>query len=312
MNSLIISLNAVFPVFALILLGLFLRRIRLISDATTAQLNKLVFYVFMPVLLFTNVYNTDAESVFHPWLLIYCLSGVALLWIVVSFIVCGTVKSMKVRGAAIQGISRSNFILFGIPIVAHMVSGRSFGVISLVAAFAVPVLNLLSVITLEIFRRERIHLGIILKGIARNPLIIGSLLGVIVLLIGIELPDMINNTLHTMSGMASPLGLIVMGAALEFDKIRGNKMILTFSVIAKLILIPAVAVSIAVLLGFRSIDLLTITVLFAAPTAISSYPMAVEMESDHDLACQIVVFTTMFACFTNFVFIFVLSSNGLI
>ena len=312
MNSLIISLNAVFPVFVLILLGMLLRRIGLMNDITTAQLNRILFVILMPVLLFNNIYNTETGDVFHPRLIVYCLGGVAVSWIIVSVLVCIPVKEMRTRGAMIQGISRSNFILFGLPIVSNMVSKHTAGVTSIVAAFIVPLFNFLSVITLEIFRHEKIHLGKILKGIVKNPLIIGSLLGVAALFSGVRFPEPIENVLNTVSGMSSPIGLIIMGAALQFDKIRGNRLVLSISVISKLVLIPLVGISLGILIGFRGIDLLTVTTLFAAPTAVSSYPMAVEMDSDSDLACQIVVFTTLFSCLTNFIFLYLINMLGLI
>ena len=116
MENLIVSVNVVLPLFLMMALGYFLKAVRLYDDHVLNKMNNLVFKVFLPILLFVDLYSTDLESVFNPTLVL-CAGGSVLAAFFLSMAyVCLTEKSNKIRGALIQGIFRSNFIIFGIPI----------------------------------------------------------------------------------------------------------------------------------------------------------------------------------------------------
>lgn len=310
MESLRFALNAVLPVFILILAGIYLKKKNMLNEGTEKQLTGLLFSFFMPCLLFYNIYSTDADCVVRKGLILFCVISIIAIWAIVSLIACIFIKDMKIRGAAIQGMSRSNFVLFGLPIVGYIMPGDAYGTTSMVAAITVPLVNVLSVLTLEILRRKKISVKYIVRGVVLNPLIIGSGLGFLFLSLSIRLPLFVCNTVETVSSLAAPIGLLVMGAALEFNKVSENKKVLSIAVLTKILVTPILMITLAIGFGFVGADLLTIIVLFAAPTAVTSYPMAVEMESDGDLACQIVVFTTLPACFTTFVYIFLVECLG--
>ena len=108
------------------------------------------------------------------------------------------------------------------------------------------------------------------------------------------------------------MALVILGATLEFGSVRGNKKYLAIGIIGKTVVVPLVMIPIAVLLGFRDISLLAITILFAAPTAVSSFTMAEAAGHDGELAAQQVVFSSVVSLFTVFLWIFALRSMGLI
>ena len=311
MESLSIAFNAVFPVFTLILLGAFFRHREILSEITVKQLNRLLFIFLLPTLLFKNIYETEIGSVVNLKLFVFCFGGIAFFWFLTWVIVCFFIKDNRVRGAAIQGISRGNFLLFSLSLIAALVPQAYYSLASFLFAFSVSFVGLLAVITLEIFRGRKLHPLTMMKSIITNPVIISCLLGVSALLIHLKLPNQIYSVINVVSGLASPIGVIVMGAGLKIDKIKANKVVLSISVISKLIVIPFVAVVAAYLAGFKGTELLIILILFAGPTSVSSYPMAAEMDSDEDLACQIVVFTTALASFSNFAFISIIGMLGL-
>lgn len=88
----------------------------------------------------------------------------------------------------IQGMFRSNFILYGLPVTASLFGDENVGTASMLIAFVVPLYNVLSVVVLEWYADRQIHPKKILKGIVTNPLILGALLGGLLLLCRIRLP----------------------------------------------------------------------------------------------------------------------------
>ncbi len=220
-------------------------------------------------------------------------------------------KDNRRRGVLIQGIGRSNFVLFGMP-MAEMLCGGEMATTSLLVAVVVPMFNVLSVIALEVFRGGKVKIKQILLGIAKNPLIISSLLGLLVLISGLRFPEAVDKAISDLAGIATPFALFLLGGAMEFSKVRANRRALMIGVIGKLVVVPLLFITAAVLCGFREIELVSLTILFMAPSAVSSYTMAQQMGADGELAGQQVVFTTAFSIFTIFLFILVLKTIGLI
>ena len=112
--------------------------------------------------------------------------------------------------------------------------------------------------------------------------------------------------------MATPLGLVILGTSISLPSVKENTKRLIWILGGKLIVIPIIVLSIAIAMGFRGGELVIILAVFASPTAISSYPMAVEMGHDGDLAAQIVMFGTIACIFTMFLFIFALKQLGVL
>ena len=175
-----------------------------------------------------------------------------------------------------------------------------------------PLYNILAVICLESFRRSKVQPGVILLGIAKNPLILASVCGILLLLSGIRLPDMFETTLRDLSRVATPLALIGLGGALSFGSVRKNTAALACVLLLKLALVPAAVLWAGVsLFGFRGTQLVTLISMLSAPTAVSSFTMAQQMGGDADLAAQIVVFTTVCSIFSVFAIVAVTKSMGL-
>jgi predicted permease len=137
----------------------------------------------------------------------------------------------------------------------------------------------------------------------KNPIIIGGLLGLSFTLLQVKLPTMIENFLFEVADIATPLALIVLGGSVTFTSVRNNLRPLSIGIINRLIIVPAVGLTISILVGFRGLELILLMSMFASPAAVSSYTMAQQMEGDADLAGQIVVFTTVFSLITLFFWI---------
>ena len=312
MDNLILSFNVVLPLLISIILGYFLRQIKMLDDPVVNSLNKLCFKVFLPVYLFHSIYTTNISASFNGRLALFGIAGVlaffALLMIVVPFLE----KENPRRGVMIQAMFRSNFALFGLPVAISICGEQDIGPTSLMIGIIVPIYNILAVVTLETFRGGRPNPRKITRGILTNPLIIASVLGVLLNLLKFPLPDAILSSANSIGRVATPLALVALGGRFQFSSIRSFRRQLAISVVGKLIISPVIMVLLGIALGFRNEMLIPILIMFAAPTAVSSFPMAQQMDGDSDLAAALVVFTTIFSIVTIFLWVFVLKQLGVI
>lgn len=312
MENLILSLNVVLPLFITMSLGYFLKYLNMFDNNTLDTMNNITFKSFLPMLLFYNIYKTDLQGVFNLKLMIFSATCVIALYLILYLIVPLIEKDNKKRGALLQGLFRSNFVIFGLPITESLFGSEKVGVAALLIAVIVPLFNILSVLALETFRGGKPDFRKISIGIIKNPLIIASCLGVLTLLLKIKIPTAIEKTISDVSKIATPLSLILLGASFKFDNIKKYLKQTTIAVVGKTILIPCIILPICIMFGYRGVELSTLMIIFAAPTAISSFTMAQQMDSDSDLAGQIVVFTSAFCVVTVFMWIFILKQSHLI
>lgn len=312
MENLILSLNVVFPLFLTMSLGYFLKYLNLFDNSTLDRMNNITFKSFLPMLLFYNIYKTDLHDTFNLKLIIFSVTCIIVLYLILYLLVPLIEKDNKKRGALLQGLFRSNFVIFGLPITESLFGSEKVGVAAILIAIIVPLFNMLSVLALETFRDGKLNFKKIFIGIIKNPLIIASCLGVLTLLLKIKIPTAIEKTISDVSKIATPLSLILLGASFKFDNIKKYLKQTTIAVIGKTILIPCIILPICIMFGYRDVELSTLMIIFAAPTAISSFTMAQQMDSDSDLAGQIVVFTSAFCVITVFMWIFILKQFYLI
>lgn len=312
MNNFIISLNTIMPLFLTVAFGYFLKKKGVYDQKTLKQMNNLVFKFLLPLLLFNNVYKTKLETAFNLKLMGYCIIAILTL-VAVSWVLIPRIeKDNKKRGVIIQGIFRSNFVILGLPIAASLYSENEIGAVALSIAVIVPTFNVLAVIVLEVFRGERPDLKKISKGIATNPLMIGSVLGLIALYLGIKLPTFLEKTISDISKIGSPLAIILLGGSFEFEAVGKHLKSTLLVVISKLFLVPLLILPVFIYLGFRNVELLTVFLIFGTPTAVSSYTMAEQMGGDGELAGQIVIFTSLICIVSIFISIFILKELAFI
>ena len=312
MENLIISFNVVLPLFFCIALGYFLRRIRMYDEEALSKINKLCFRVFLPIYLFNSVYSTDLSAAFNGRLILFAICCVLCWFLVLMLTIPKLEKDNAKRGVMIQAMFRSNFVLFGLPVATSLCGEENIGPTSLLVGIVVPIFNVLAVITLETFRGGKPSIRKMLKGVATNPLIISSLLGVLFYLLGVELPYAVQKTVTDLGRVATPLSLVALGGSFTFGKVRGYAKQLLIAVGGKLIVNPLVMITLGILLGFRNETLVPVMIMFGAPTAVASFTMAQQMEGDGELAAELVVFTSGFAILTIFFWVFVLKQLGFI
>lgn len=299
-----------FPLFGKIAIGYGLKQVKLISDRACREMNNIIFRIFIPALLFSNIYNTNFDEITSYRLLGFTLIAMLVMFVFYMILIPLLVKENSKRGVLVQGICRSNFIFFGIPMATTIYGGTSAGLASLMIGVVVPLVNVTSVFALEYFRGKTPDYAKILKGIVLNPIIIGGLLGFLFSLLGIRIPAPIGDLIDDVAGIATPLALIVLGASVSFSSIKTNLRPLLIGVFNRLVIVPAIGLPIAILLGFRGVELVLLMSLFASPAAITSYTVAQQMDGDAELAGQFVVFSTAFSLITLFFWIAGLMALG--
>ncbi len=310
MDNLIFAFNTILPLLIIIGAGFFVKRLNMIPDTVVKCCNNLVFRVFLPILLMRNLMNTTSEDILSPGIFIFIGISVTLLFVILFIIVPIFSRNRKSTGTIIQGIGRSNYAIFGIPLVTMLFPDHDISLISLLTILIVPLLNTYSAIALVVYTDKRVSLAKSIKSIILNPLVIGSTIGFVLMLIKPPIPAFIDTSLKNLSQVASPLALFMLGASLEFKKIVQNKRTLIITTIAKLIISPVIFITAAILFGFRDIELAAVLISFGAPTSVNSYTMAEQMGGDGDLAGEIVIFTSFFSIFTVFLIIYILKAIG--
>ena len=305
-SNLIVAISAVVPMFTLMSIGAFVKYQKWLSDEELKHMNRMVFRVFFCCMMFYSLYTT-----FRPKLMLFGAFGVLAVFTLLMIIVPRIEPDNKRRGVIVQAIFRSNFVLMGVPIVANIFGEENIAVSTMMIAIIVPIYNILAVFALETFRGGKFELLPILKGVLKNPMILGAIAGAFCLVAGIHIPKPVLKPIGQIAAATTPVALIILGASFRFGSTHEHKKQLTGSVIGRLIIVPAVMLSIAIALGFRGIDFVTLIAIFGTPCAVVSFAMAQQMEGDSDLAGNCVVFTSALSCFTIFCWILLFKTIGI-
>lgn len=312
MDNFLLALEVIFPIVVNLALGYTMKRVGIFDDSTVKKMNASVFKVFLPLLLFYNVCTTDVKTAFNPKLISYSVLSVVVCFLILLLIVPHFEKDNKKRGALIQGIFRSNFIIFGMPVAMSLCNPGDIGSVSLLIAIIAPTFNVLAVITMEIFRGSKINVLQIIKGVVTNPLIIASALGLAFAEFQIKISPLLIKCISDITKITNPLALILLGASFTFGSVKGYTKELIAGLSGRLVIVPAIFLTLAAYLGFRGGDMVALMVLFASPAAVSSFIMAEQMEGDGTLAGQLIVLGSILSVFTVFIWILVLKGLMLI
>lgn len=311
MENLMISANAVLPMCLIMALGYGTRRLGWIRREEISAINKIAFRIFLPCLLYYNVYCSDLSGSFDPLLMAYAVGGVLLTFGLSLGYTLLTEKLPERRGVMIQGMFRSNYVIMGIPVATALLGADQLGTVSILIAVVVPLFNMLAVVVLEVFRGQKPKPLHILGQIVKNPLVIASVLGILTLAAGIRLPHILEQTIQNVSAIASPLQLFLLGAFFQFSGLKTYRRELVTVSAAKLIVSPGLFLGLGALLGFRGVAFVSLIGIFASPTAVNSFTMAQQMGGDAELAGDIVVTTSAVSILTMFLWIFLFKSLGM-
>lgn len=328
METFIFAANTVAPVVLITALGYFLKRIGMCRGEFAAQLNRICFRVFIPVMLFMNVYDGGGLQKSDLPLAVFSVVAIVAVFLLGMLLVRLFISEPKQKGVVLQCVLRSNFAIIGLPLASSLAGAEGERLAAVVSAVAIPTFNVLSVIALTMYlpteeRSEKPQVGRILLGIAKNPLIIGVVAGLVALgiqsLLGsfginLRLSDAtaLYSAMQSIKAVTTPMALIALGAQFEFSAVRGLIKPIIVGTIGRLVLAPCLVIGSAFAFcpQFGAGEYALLVALCASPVAVSSAVMAAEMGSDGELAGQYVVWTTVFSTFSVFLLVIILRSTG--
>lgn len=314
MENLIFSLNATVPVFLMMLLGLFFRKIGWIDEVFASKMNKFVFLVPLPVLVFEDLATVDFAEVWNIKFVLFCF-GATVISIAIAAAVSCLWKDKTIQGEFIQASYRSSAALLGIAFIQNIYGNA--GMAPLMIIGSVPLYNIMAVIVLSFFQPERKGIDAKVlkktaKGIVTNPIIIGIAAGLLWSALKIPMPHILEKTVSSIGGMATPMGLMAMGATFDIRKAFAKVKPAAVAAGIKLVGFCAVFLPIAVSLGFRQEELVAILVMLGSATTVSCFVMAKNMGHEGVLSSSVVMLTTMFSAFTLTAWLYILRNFGLI
>jgi len=312
MNNLIFSLNATLPLFLMMVIGYVLKKIKFIDEHGSNQMNRLVFRVFLPALIFLDLAEEDFKAIWDGEMILFCFV-VTIISILIAFLV-SLIDSNKVeRGEIIQGAFRSAAATLGIAFMLNIYDSAT--AVALMIIGSVPLYNIISVVVLSMTAEKTADSSLMKKtlyNVVTNPIILSIAAGLIWSLLKIPMPVIMTKSVTYLANIASPLALIILGSEFEF-KAAGSKMKEIVAVsFTKLILLCAIFLPVAIWLGFRDEKLVAILIMLGSGTTSSSFIMAKNMGHEGVISSSVVMITTLLMSFTMTFWLFLLRSLGYI
>ena len=314
MDNLIFSLNATMPIFLLMVLGAGLRKAGVMEGAFVDKANQFVFKAALPVLLFEDLSNSDFAKVWDAGFVLFCF-GATLISILVAAALALALRDKSQRGEFIQASYRSSAALLGIAFIKNIYG--DVGMAPLMIIGSVPLYNIMAVVVLTLTSpgKQGMDRGMAadtIKGILKNPIILGILAGMAWSLTGLKQPQIMEKTVTSLASVATPLGLMAMGASFDGKK-AGQRLKPALGASAvKLLLLSAIFLPAAVYLGFREQQLVAILVMLGSATTVSCFVMARNMGHEGVLSASVVAITTCASAFTLTFWLYLIRTMGLI
>lgn len=325
MENLVLSFEIIMPLFLYMVVGLVAKKSGFLSRELNEGINKLMFHVFLPVLLFKTLYLGDLSGFSTAAFIPYAVVGTTINFLILFVIFSKLERNPGKRGTLIQGAFRGNSIMYGLPVAISIFGEGNTAEIALVLAALIPVYNVLSVIVLELCGKAALsdapeakmtlahfEWKSIGKSIATNPLILATLLGLLANLAGVTFPSYAMKTVSGISGIVTPLAFVLLGGAFNITSAIADKRSIFIATLLKLVVGPLVFLTLPIFWGWTGQAIASILIAFGTPTAVSSFPMAKAMNCDADLAGEIVVVTSAASMFTMFAWIFILKQMMLL
>lgn len=312
MESLMISIEAVLPFLIYLAFGFCIKTWNIADEKFLKHLNKVVFAAFFPFTMFYNIHNVSVDLHECLSLVIICVTTLFLVIFLSFIVVCQFVKENAKRSVIIQAIYRSNIVLYALPLAQNLFDQEGVALASILVAIFVPIYNIVAIVVLEYFRGGKPSPLSLVKKVFKNPLFQGALVGIIFAVLKIKLPDSIESTIKTISGLTTPLALMVLGGTTTLTSIKNNAKYLIPALSLKMIILPAIIIMIGNIMKLGNLELFIYFILFATPIAVGSYSMAENMGGDGQLAGEFVSVSTVVSILTLFVWIFILTSFHMI
>jgi len=349
MENLLFSINATLPIFLLMVLGYVLYLLKIVSRSFAKQLNSFVFRIALPAELFVDMAGQDFASAWDGRFVLFCFV-VTLLSIGIAALTAKLVlrKDRSERGEFIQAAYRSSAAILGVAFIQNIYGEGNTAKSALMMIGSVPLYNIFAVIVLTTTAEIQTSttagiqtsssaasgpapsspgsqvqessgktvksslLKKTLAGIVTNPILIGIFIGFLWSLLKLPLPSIPKKVISDIGKMATPLGLIAMGAMFDPKAAKEKAGPSVLAAVMKLLVLEAIFLPLAVTLGFRGQQLVALTVMLGSASTVACYVMATSMGHKGTLTSSTVMITTAGCSFTLAMWLYILRSLGLV
>jgi predicted permease len=299
------------PVVLNMALGTYLTHIGTLDKSSIKTINDLCFGIFLPVIIFKNIYDIDFRSEFHTRLMLFAILAVILMLVLLLVILRFFIKERAFYLTCVHVTGRPNYIMFGLSLMSNMFGDEGVRIASMLTPVAVIPFNFLGVILISLALSDPgLSMPKLLKDTTvncfKNPIIIASVAGLVISMSGLRLPVFLDNLILPLSRVGNPLALLLLGAQMDLQSLKDSAFSVAAISAAKLILLPVVMLSIAVAVGFRGVELAVLLIYFGAPIGSACAILAQHYNVYAKFTVQAVTITSMLSGFTMFLWISVM------
>ena len=298
----------------MIILGMLFKKIGIIDDDFASRMNKFVFLIPLPVLLFKDLATLDFNTIWDTKFVLFCFF-ITILCILIVTLLSFLLKNKQNQGEFIQASYRSSAALLGIALIQNVYGKATMAPLMIIGS--VPLYNIMAVVVLSFFSPERKGLSKevwlkTIKGILTNPILIGIVVGILWSLLHLPMPTMLDKTVTSIGNVATPLGLMAMGATFNYKEALGDLKPALCASFIKLFGFCAMFLPLAIYLGFQGEQLIAILVMLGSATTVSCFVMAKNMGHTGILTSTVVMLTTIFSGFSITMWLYILKGMGLL
>ena len=290
-------ITALIPIFTLIVIGYFFKRIKFPSYEFWPQADKLTYFVLMPALL---IYKLSTATLDFQNNINYILTALITISIIlVLLIIVNKFFSFEADAftSIVQGGIRFNTYVF-LALADSIFGDTGLVLAAILLTFVIPFINVLCISIFALYLNDnKLKFSFLLKSIVTNPLIIACVIGGSVNFIGVDIPIIIEKTLAILSSAALPLGLLSVGFGLVLKEIKSSKSEISVALLSKLLITPIIMFVIASIFSLDT-QMVSILLIFAVlPTAPSAFILARQLGGDISLMSSIITVQTLFSIF---------------
>lgn len=306
-----ICINAVLPLFFIMLTGYLFRVVGVVNQKDVLRMNSVSFKLFLPAMCFINIYDSDLAVLKDIKLGGFIVACILLNFLLGVLFVKRFVPDVKQKGVVLQTLFRTNFLVTALPMAKNLVGDVIDPQVGLLLFIIVPLFNILSVISMEAFNGEKIDLKALLVDMLKNPLIESFIFVIFLKAFHIRLPGSLESAVRSFGAMASTFALFLVGAFLDFGHVRDQFKQVMFLTVMRLIVVPALFLTISVAVGFRDASFVLLLGFFSSSVAAAAFTMSEQMGGDAMLAGNVVMMTSAFLPFTFFLWSMLFMNLGI-
>lgn len=310
MDTLLRITEVVLPLILIIFFGFFLSRKNLISDSFAQEGSKSVFNIFLPISMFTSIYRTSGDETINFNLIIF----IFIFLFIAVFISLSIFKKLKFDNEEIVilllTIFRCNILLFGLPLSQNYYGESEVNLITMYIGTIATFANIGAIVVCETLTSKKFDFNKLFKSIITNRILIAIFSAVVLKNLKISLPNSLLKSMKDLGGIATPLGLLCIGAMIDFKKDKHENEIIYTGIVARSLILPIIGVTVASMLGIREKELFVSMLIFAAPAAVSNHAMSVIYTSKGKTGGKLVMYSTVFNSLTIFIFLYILTMLG--